>query len=199
MSIGDILPFKDRIIAGKLINDELAYFIYKASDDNEVDLCAVLVKRGVDDDAVIGKVLEFSIPESSNYAVWSDEEGNELLFAYTPKVPVIVEGEPQKDQGVLMRHKDGNINDSLTINFDRKSGSLNVDLMWQMRHGPKNIKNTDIGDTTGMSEKDIARAKAAAIEPEKVYGKNGGLKGIRTGDGKFHRIDIPYSERKQYH
>lgn len=190
------LPFEKDVIIGKIVREDTIFFIYKVND-SMTDLCAVLVRRTNENgDIEIGESYSFHIPESDNFYVWSDEEhwetSNDIVFAYSPKVAQVEGDSTQVDQALLIKYEGVKITDTLTVNFDRKQ-ELNLQLMWMFKDGPRevNLNNTD-GENK-ISDEMIQRAKMQAEKPTPVYGKKGGLKGVKLPNGQFRRIDIPYT------
>ncbi len=187
------LPFEKDVVIGKIIREDVIFFIYK-TDESMTELCAVLVRKLNDAGEIeIGESYNFHIPESDNFYVWSDEDNweksNDIVFAYSPKV-VQVEGDStQVDQALLMKYDGIKITDTLTVNFDRK-GELNLQIMWMFKDGPRDIQPDNSG--SGISDEMVENAKRQMEKPTPVYGKKGGLKGVKLPDGRFQRIDTPY-------
>ena len=192
MSNSTSLPFEKDIVVGKIIREDLIFFIYRTSPGN-TDLCAVLVRRTADDNIEIGEGYNFHIPDSDDFSLWSDEvnynESNDIVFAYSPKVVQVECNSDQVDQALLMKYDGVKITDTLTVNFNRK-GELNINIMWMFKDGPRDIQ-PESGEG-GISEDMINQAKQQMEKPTPLYGKKGGLKGVKHTDGRFQRIDTPY-------
>lgn len=183
------LPFEKDIVIGKMIREDVVCFICKTETPGK--MYAILIrKKDSFGNIELGVPYEFTMVDSDNYYIWSDEENYEtsddIVFVYSPKI--LDSDSTQVDRALLLKYKDDKITDSVTVNFNRKDG-LNLNLMWMMKNNPEGVTssgNSGDGDIPGMGGK-----------PEPVYGKKGGLKGVRLPNGKFQRIDTPYDPKSR--